>query len=249
MSAPRTARSRARAELTQEIKQAARQQLAVEGAGRLSLRAVARELAMAPSALYRYFPSRDDLLTALIIEAYDALGDAAAQAVAAQPASDIAARWRAGCRALRDWAVAHPHEFALLYGSPVPGYRAPTDTIGPATRVYTLLLGILRDAHRSGQLAPPPAEPALTAGLNEDTRLLATTLDIAELPLGVLARAITAWTQLIGGVSLELFGHLQGAFRDHAAFFDHTVELMASLVGLAAPTPTPASSQQVRSAQ
>lgn len=246
MSAPRTARSRVRAQLTLEIKQAARQQLALEGADRLSVRAVARELGMAPSALYRYFPSRQDLLTALIIEAYDALGEAVELSVAAWPAPDAAGRWRAGCRALRGWALEHPHEFALLYGSPVPGYRAPADTIAPATRVPHLLFGIVRDAYRCGQLSPPPTEPALTAGLGDDTRLLATRQDLGELPPALLTRAITAWTQLIGGVSLELFGHLHGTFREDAAFFDHTVELMVGLVGLAAPACAP--TERLRSA-
>jgi AcrR family transcriptional regulator len=134
-SAGRTARERARAELTREIKQEARRQLAAHGAQGLSLRAVARELGMVSSALYRYFPSRDELLTALIIDAYDALGDTAEAADAGQPPADIRGRWEATCRAVRDWALAHPHEYALIYGSPVPGYRAPQATVAPATRV------------------------------------------------------------------------------------------------------------------
>jgi hypothetical protein len=87
-----------------------------------------------------------------------------------------------------------------------PGYRAPTDTIAPASRVPNLLFGIVRNAHRCGQLALALPEPALPAGLDDDIRLLANTQNLAELPPAVLARAITAWTQLIGGVSLELFG-------------------------------------------
>jgi len=225
MNAPRTARSRARAELTREIKDAARRELAREGAGQLSLRAVARELEMVPSALYRYFPSRDELLTALILEAYDALGERAEQAVAAVPDDDLRGRWRAGCRAVRDWAVEHPHEYALLYGSPVPGYRAPQDTVGPATRVHTLLLGVVQDAQ-------PDAGPALPRGLDDDAARLVTALHLT-LPPAVLLRAITAWSQLIGVVSLELFGHLEGG-PDPQPFFDHTVELMADLVGLPA---------------
>ena len=134
-SASRTARERARAELTQEIKQEARRQLAAHGAQGLSLRAVARELGMVSSALYRYFPSRDELLTALIIDAYDALGEAAEAASAGRPAADIRGRLAATCHAVRDWALAHPHEYALIYGSPVPGYQAPQATIAPATRV------------------------------------------------------------------------------------------------------------------
>ena len=126
MAAIRGVRERAREELTREIKQEARRQLAVEGAQRLSLRAVARELGMASSALYRYFPSRDDLLTALITDAYNALGEQVEQAAAAVvPATDTRARWYALCATLRAWAKANPHEYALLYGTPVPGYSAP----------------------------------------------------------------------------------------------------------------------------
>src|ERR1700744_1415209 len=84
-SAPRTARERARTELTREIKEEARRQLAAAGADGLSLRAVARELGMVSSALYRYYPSRDELLTALIIDAYDAIGAAVEDAIAAAP--------------------------------------------------------------------------------------------------------------------------------------------------------------------
>src|SRR4051812_40311512 len=136
MSTAQGARARARIEVTAAIKDEARKQLAEDGATKLSLRAVARELGMVSSALYRYFPSRDDLLTALIVDAYDAVGEAAEHALAKQrKAASPAARWIAVCRAVRAWALAHPHEYALIYGSPVPGYTAPEATIGPAARV------------------------------------------------------------------------------------------------------------------
>src|SRR6202042_823749 len=114
-SASRTARERARAELTREIKQEARRQLAASGATGLSLRAVARELGMVSSALYRYFPSRDDLLTALIIDAYNTLGEHAEKAEAAVPRSRYRARLHAVCDGARAWAVTHPNEYALVY--------------------------------------------------------------------------------------------------------------------------------------
>src|SRR5436305_8683707 len=112
-------RARVRAELTREIAEVARRHLASAGAAALSLRAVAREMGMASSAVYRYFPSRDDLLTTLIVEAYDAIGEAAEAADAAAPAADLRGRLRAVFRATREWALAHPHEYALVYGSPV----------------------------------------------------------------------------------------------------------------------------------
>src|SRR5215469_7189005 len=147
-----TARERARAELTREIKEEASRQLAEVGADGLSLRAVARSLGMVSSALYRYFKSRDDLLTALIIDAYDAVGEAAEAAVASHTARHAAARWAAACRAVRAWALANPHEYALIYGSPVPGYRAPEATIGPAARVPLAFVGLLGDALAHGEI-------------------------------------------------------------------------------------------------
>lgn len=157
MSTVRGARERARIEVTAAIKDEARKQLAAEGAAKLSLRAVARELGMASSALYRYFPSRDELLTALIVDAYDSVGaaaEAAHRAAGAEAATHLA-RWIAVTRAVRDWALAHPHEYALIYGSPVPGYTAPQATIGPASRVGLVLIAVVADAHRADGLALP----------------------------------------------------------------------------------------------
>lgn len=158
-STARGARARARIEVTAAIKEEARRQLAAEGAARLSLRAVARELGMVSSALYRYFPSRDDLLTALIIDAYDSLGEAAEAAHAAAAQEGPRQRWVAVCAAVRRWALAHPHEYALIYGSPVPGYHAPETTVPAAARVGLLLIGIVRDAHRGPGLADLPLPP------------------------------------------------------------------------------------------
>src|SRR5438445_3569918 len=120
-----TARDRARAELTDEIKAVARRHLAEHGSAALSLRAVAREVGMVSSAVYRYFPSRDELLTALIIDAYDAVGERAEAAERASRNRGIDVRWLKVCEAVRAWALANPHEYALIYGSPVPGYAAP----------------------------------------------------------------------------------------------------------------------------
>jgi len=95
------ARARVRAELTKEITDVARRHLASDGASALSLRAVAREMGMASSAVYRYFPSRDDLLTTLIVDAYNALGEQAEQADATVAGDDLRGRWQATCAAVR----------------------------------------------------------------------------------------------------------------------------------------------------
>ena len=164
MNASRTARERVRAELTREITDTARRHLATEGAAGLSLRAVAREMGMVSSAIYRYFPSRDDLLTALIIDGYNAIGAAVEKADGACRRDDYAGRWLAASRAVRTWALAHPHEYALVYGSPVPGYQAPQQTIGPASRVAAVLGADHHRAHGRRRTGPArvrarPARP------------------------------------------------------------------------------------------
>lgn len=229
-SAPRTVRARARDELTREIREAARRQLAEHGSDGLSLRAVARELGMVSSAVYRYYPSRDELLTALIIEAYDAVGAAAELAEAAVRRSDHAGRWLAMARAVRDWAGQHPQQYALIFGSPVPGYQAPPDTVDPATRIPLLLLGILNDASAAGRVAPPADRP-IPRSVHRDLKALRTLVG-ADLPEHQLARAVMAWTQLIGSISFELFGHLKGAVVDYQAYFDYQMARIGQGLGL-----------------
>ena len=149
--APRTARALARAELTRAILDRAGDQLAEVGPAALSVRQVARELEMASSAVYRYFPSRDALLTALIVQGYDDLGgrvEAADAGVRRRSRFDL--RWTAVAHAVRDWARAQPHRYALLYGSPVPGYAAPDDTVPAATRVTVTLVRIIAEAEAAG---------------------------------------------------------------------------------------------------
>ncbi|MEU4712750.1 TetR/AcrR family transcriptional regulator [Micromonospora purpureochromogenes] len=221
-------RARVRAEMLDEIKAVARRHLATDGAN-LSLRAVARDMGMVSSAIYRYFPSRDDLLTALILEAYDALGDAVESADAGADRQDLRGRWHAVCRAARDWALAHPAEYALLYGSPVPGYAAPDDTVLPAQRPPVTLVGILRDGLVDGQLVAPDDE--LPEPVRADLAEIAAGL-FPGLPESLLARGMAGWTQLFGLISFELFGRLNRAVPHRDAYFDHQTGLMADLIGL-----------------
>ena len=225
MPAIRNARERARAELTSEIKDAARRQLADVGANGLSLRAVARELGMVSSALYRYFPSRDLLLTALIVDAYDALGDAAQ--AADEPGAEPRRRWESIWSASRQWAREHPHEYALIYGSPIPGYQAPQDTVAPAARVALLLIDVLKNA----DLRPLPEGRPLPKTLRQQTRRLASELGL-DLPDLTLTRLLVAWTQLFGMLSFELFGQYVGSADPADAFFAHTLQEMADFLGL-----------------
>ncbi|TVZ92815.1 MULTISPECIES: TetR/AcrR family transcriptional regulator [unclassified Streptomyces] len=227
MSTAQGARARARAEVTAAIKDEARRQLAAEGAARLSLRAVARALGMVSSALYRYFPSRDELLTALIIDAYDSLGEAAEAAHRKVAESDHVRRWTAVCEAVRVWALAHPHEYALIYGSPVPGYAAPETTVPAASRVGLLLIGVVRDAHRGPGLADLP----LPAELRPEAERMAADL-VPDLPPEPAVALVAAWAELFGLVGFELFGQFHRVVEDRETFFRHAAARLAHGVGL-----------------
>ncbi|MEV2275380.1 TetR/AcrR family transcriptional regulator [Nocardiopsis sp. NPDC049922] len=227
MKASQTARERARAELTSEITRTARRHLATEGAAGLSLRAVARDLGMASSAVYRYFPSKDELLTTLIIDSYNALGRAVEEADAARDTSDFPGRWRASCHAVRDWALAHPHEYALLFGSPVPDYRAPRDTVGPASRSTAVLARIVVEAHRAGALraAERPHPDAGPLKLSPTVREL-----FCDSPEEVVARALSAWTSLYGWIGFEVFGQLDGVLEGRESAFSRHVAYLADVL-------------------
>lgn len=219
-------RARVRAELTAEIKATARRQLAADGASALSLRAIARELAMASSAIYRYFASRDDLLTALIIDAYESVGAVVADADASQPRQDYQGRFITIAHAIRDWAQANPHEYALIYGSPVPGYAAPEDTIDPAVQVPMALIAVLIDRSQDEHRAPLHSAQA-----NDETLAvsLAQLIEFVEdqVPLPSLAAGVRSWAEIVGLVNLELFGHFNNAITDPAAFFEHAMVNLA----------------------
>ena len=221
-------RARVRAALTREIVDAARRHLATDGAAGLSLRAVARELGMASSAVYRYFPSRDELLTTLIVEAYDALGAAAEEAAEKAARNGLRARLHAACGAVRGWALAQPHEYALVYGSPVPGYAAPQATIGPAARVGVVLSRIVAEGVAAGVVDPGTggADAALAPGAAEAVGL---PVD-PEATVG--ARVVQVWTALFGLISFEVFGQLHNVVDRREEFFHDAVERLGDLLGL-----------------
>ncbi len=223
-------RARARAQTIEDIKRVARQHLATEGAD-LSLRSVARELGMVSSAVYRYFDSRDALLTALIIDAYDDLGEVTERAEAAVRRADLRGRWQATCHAIRDWSRAHPSEYGLLYGTPVPGYAAPEDTIGPATRTVVVMTGVLRDAVERGVVAPLPHE-RLPASTRADLEGVVATPGFEGVPPALMARGMYVWAALFGLVSFELFGRLTNAVHDYDAWFDYQLRLLTHDLGL-----------------
>ncbi len=213
-------RARVRAELTEAIKTTARTHLASEGAPSLSLRAVARELEMASSAIYRYFPSREALLTALIIDAYNTVGACVEEADAGRERDDLEGRWIAIGSAVREWARANPHEYALIYGSPVPGYAAPDDTIVPATRATLVMLQLLADAIAIN--GAPDDTTEIPEPLRSELAAVESFAD-GSVPPAVAAIGLAAWAEMLGMISLELFGHLENVVYDRDAFYNHTM--------------------------
>jgi AcrR family transcriptional regulator len=238
-------RALAREQMRAAILDTARSHLAEHGAVGLSLRAVARDVGMVSSALYRYFDSRDALLTALIVDAYNSLGDAVEAADADVPRDDLTGRFNAFAVTTRRWAMDDPHQYALVYGSPVPGYAAPPDTIGPATRVTGVLGRLLVDiaaSHPHGGTGPaasggtgaaaPTTEPdaALAAAMAPVSSFLGD-----NVPTDLLIRGVMAWTYVFGAVSFELFGQHHNVIADDLRdeFFAEEIRRIAELIGIA----------------
>lgn len=223
-----SARARVRAEITAEIVAAAEAELAATGAAALSLRAVARRVGMVPSAMYRYFPSRDALLTELIGAAYNSVGETAERAdadAAATGASPIG-RWMAVAGAVRAWAHAQPHRWALIYGSPVPGYAAPESTVAAAMRVAAVMARLV-----PAGAGVPVGLPDPPPGLTDVVEPLRTDL-LPGRPAPLVVAGLMAWTALIGTVTMELFGHYEGGTTDFEPVFAYAMEAAGRLAGI-----------------
>lgn len=222
-----------------EIVVIGRRHLAEHGAAGLSLRAVARDLGVVSSAVYRYVKSRDDLLTLLVVDAYNALGDAVDRAVARAPAGDQAGQFKALGRAVRTWAIAEPARYGLLFGSPVPGYDAPAArTTEPGTRVIARLVRILEGAYLAGDrgagAAAGTAGAAVQAasGLAGDFQAIRNEWAITA-DDDALARGVLAWAAIFGAVSFEVFGQYgKSTFTDPGALFEAQLDVLAGMAGI-----------------
>jgi len=161
---------------------------------------------------------------------------------------DLAGRWAAACGAVRAWALAHPNEYALIYGTPVPGYTAPAATIAPAARVSSVLMGILRDL-AAGRPAPATAEDDVPP---DDREALAPARSIVgpEVPSALLHQGLMAWAALFGTVSFELFGQLHGIIGeqpgDREAYFAESVRRWAAQLGITPAGTAPAARKPAR---
>ncbi|MEV1065197.1 TetR/AcrR family transcriptional regulator [Streptomyces sp. NPDC050263] len=203
-----TPRERYRAQVRAEVKERAWEQIATAGASALSLNAIAKQMGMSGPALYRYFAGRDELITELVRDAYRSLADTfRATSAAGGDLTGLA-------HALRTWALADPHRYFLVYGTPVPGYHAPDDVTTIASEIMTSLLDACADLPADG---PPTPLTARLEGLGD--RWTAG----HPAPPATLHRALTCWTRLHGVLSLELAGHFTDMGFDPALLY--TAEL------------------------
>jgi len=218
----------------EDITRIGRRHLATKGAAALSVRAVARDLGVVSSAIYRYVRSRDDLLTLLVVDGYDELGDTVDAAVSEVATDDYRGRFLTIGRAVRQWALGEPATYALLFGSPVPGYQAPAArTTGPGTRVIGALVQVWEDAHAAGVVrAPEPAGPRVPRALAADVKRIR-----KEFPTSatddLALRGVLSWAALFGCVSFEVFGQYgPDIFAAADELFEHQLQVLADVTGL-----------------
>lgn len=225
-----TSRAQLRANQIETIKDVARQLIAEKGVAGLSLREVARQMGQVSSALYRYFANRDELLTALILDAYNDLGASVERADARHSNESSRSRWHAAARATRSWATRHPHQYGLIFGTPVPNYEAPELTIAAATRATVVFCRIMNDDRRRRGLSGAGQSARHLSGFLEVANLRAVLPDLSP---DDYVRALMAWTELFGFMSFELFGHYVGSVRNAKVTFEHVVDELADVLGFA----------------
>ncbi|MEU3627402.1 TetR/AcrR family transcriptional regulator [Amycolatopsis coloradensis] len=217
-------RDRQRAETSREITAIARRQMADAGPGAITLRGIAREMGMTARAIYSYFATKDDLITALISGIGGSLADALETATDAVPETDPGGRLVAWGQGLREWALAHPEDFRLFYGRPIPGYRPPE--AGPVDRtdhrvchlLTSLVAAVWRDG-RPGEGAWSDLNPEYVAKIRED---------LPDVSPAAAVLALRVWGRMHGLVALEIDGHVRSVARDPAAL--HHAEML-DLVG------------------
>lgn len=214
------------------IQQVARQQMAARGTAGLSLRGIARRLNVTAPAIYNYFSRLDDLITALLVEAFTRLAEAMEAAVAAQAGASPRAHIMALLVTYRAWALEHPVDFQLMYGNPIPGYQAPAEITTPlARRPFLILFQIFADAYVAGQLHIPREYAAVPDSIQEHLGTWKQSAGI-HLPDPLLCLLFTGWGRVHGLVMLELFNHLQPLVGDPGALYIYELEAYLQRSGL-----------------
>lgn len=216
-AAPRSPRERFREQTRGEAKRVALEQLAESGPEGISVNAIAKRMGITGPALYRYFENRDALLTDLIVDAYRDLGDAMDDVVQANRRKAPATRFRELAARFRAWALEQPHRYLLLFGTPVPGFRAPELTIDLADRAFRPLLDVFADL-------APDGLPAERTVLDRQLTAWRELRGGPAAPPAVLQRGLRAWSRMHGLVSLEVGGQFVAMCVDPEPLFRAEVE-------------------------
>lgn len=230
---PRQVDTNARQESSETIKAIARQQMIENGTAGISLRGIAREMGMTAPAIYNYFPRLEDLITALLVDAFNGLGDAIDEAIAR--AGSAGEKIRAGASAYRLWANANKTDFQLIYGSPIPNYEAPREVTVPlATRPLVSFYRCMMDAYIEGQLNIPSDYASVPASIEDFVAgfLYPQYPQIKDLPMSLFYLMTVLWTRVHGVVMLEIFGHLAPSIGDVDSFFEGEISIFLKQLGL-----------------
>jgi AcrR family transcriptional regulator len=220
----RPVREDIRQQTIEEIKTVARRQMGQSGTGGLSLRAIAREMEITAPAIYNYFASLDDLITALIVDGFAGLAEALEQVGIATSRATPVARLRAVMLEYRQWAIDHAVEFQLIYGNPIPGYVAPAQiTVPLVQRGFVALAYPLVEAWDAGLVRLPPMYEQMPATVLPAIRQIREQF-APPYPDGLIYALIVGWTRIHGMITLELFGHTPPTVGDAEAFYRHEVE-------------------------
>lgn len=220
-----TRRERQRSETIDEIKAAALQALAEQGTAGLSVRGIARAIDMSPAGLYRYYDGIDALITDLVTDAYDDLADAVVAAMSGPPSTRE--RLIAGMLAYREWSVAHPHRFMLVFGTPIPGYSAPEDgpTVAAVRRIGEAFFGAMAESWSRSEMAMPAMSRPPTTAERDFATALGSGFPPEAVPVG-----LSTWAHFHGLVTLEVVGQLQWMYPDPGEFYRSEVERIADRV-------------------
>lgn len=224
-----------REEMIEQIKATARMQMSAKGTAGLSLRGIAREIGVTAPAIYNYFPTLDDLITALITDAFQSIAEYMATASAEHDDGTAVSRIFAAAIAYREWAVVNPIQFQLIYGNPIPNYVAPIEITGPMARLpFEGLMSDFIQAYHEGELQlsrhqvdiPPTVRSNIAAYLDHVG---------FDMPEAVVYAIMSSWSHIHGIVMLELFDHITPIIADTKMFYRH--ELIGFLKALGMDPP------------
>lgn len=219
----------------EEIKDTAHKLMAEKGTAGLSVRAIARQMGMTAPALYHYYASLNDLITALIQDAFTQLAETLESAAAISKLTTSAERLISVSHAYRHWALEHPMDFQLLYGNPIPNYVQPTGvTYPPARRSFLVLAGLFNKANERGEIDLPAKYRNLPSAIEQSLFQL-TQVDKHDVPQSALYLAAITWVKLHGHVMLELFNLIQPVIANTDEFFKYEIQNFLKEAGLRFP--------------